>query len=396
MFSKKDISRNECMLRGPLRRQGYDWWWHSLTARNARTGEEKPFFIEFFLCNPDLAEDSPTLGQLPRNKAAGKKPSYLMVNVGTWGKVHRQLHRFFAWKDIKVHFNAPYSVEAADCYACETELRGSVDISEDEAAAHPEYMCDAGSMSWHLTVSKQIPYNVGYGASRFFRLINAFEMYWHAEGIKTYYEGEIIFNGEKYIVTPETCNGYADKNWGSDFTTPWVWLSSWDLTSKISGRKLLNSVFEIGGGRPKVFGVALDRKLLGGFYYEGKCYEFNFSKFWTLSRTAFEAEETDDEILWYVRQETFKAIMETHIRCFKEDMLLINYEAPNGTKRHQRLWNGGNGTGRIKLYKKSLFRKPKLIDDVAARNIGCEYGEYDTTEPYTKSRKKRTGIRNKN
>lgn len=78
--------------------------------------------------------------------------------------------------------------------------------------------------------------------------------------------------------------------------------------------------------------------------------------------------------------------METEIRCFKEDMLNINYEAPNGTKRHQRLWNGGNGTGRIKLYKKRFLGKPVLIDDIDARNIGCEYGEYDTTEPYTKGR----------
>lgn len=385
MFSKLDSTRNECMLRGPLRKQGYDWWWHSLTARHAETGEEKPFFIEYFLCNPDLAEDEPTLGQLPANKAAGKRPSYLMVNVGTWvGENKKQLHRFFSWKNIKVHYDAPYSVEAADCYASETVLRGSVELSPKEVAEHPEYMCDAGSMSWDLKADKKIAYNVGYGASRIFRILNAFEMYWHAQGIKTYYEGEIILDGEKYIVTPETCYGYADKNWGTDFTTPWVWLSSWNLTSNISGKKLTNSVFEIGGGRPKVFGIALNRKLLGGFYYEGTCHEFNFSKFWTLSRTKFDAEETDDEILWYVRQETISAIMETEIRCFKKDMLLINYEAPNGTKRHKRLWNGGNGTGRIKLYKKSLFKKPELIDDISAANIGCEYGEYDTTEPYTK------------
>lgn len=384
MFSKLDATRNECMLRGPLRRQGYDWWWHSLTARHAVTGEEKPFYIEYFLCNPALAEDKPTLGQLPENKAAGKRPSYLMVNVGTWGKNKKQLHRFFAWKDVAVHYNAPYRVEAADCYASETELRGSVGLSEAEVSQHPEYMCDAGSMSWRLKADKRIAYNVGYGASRLFRVINAFEMYWHAQGIKTYYEGEIILDGEKYIVTPDTCYGYADKNWGIDFTTPWVWLSSWNLTSNITGKKLKNSVFEIGGGRPKVFGMALNRKLLGGFYYEGKCHEFNFSKFWTLSRTKFDAEETDTEILWYVRQETISAIMETRIRCSKDDMLLINYEAPNGTKRHQRLWNGGNGKGRIKLYKKSLFKAPKLIDVISAANIGCEYGEYDTTEPYTK------------
>ena len=83
MFAKHDLNRNECMLRGPLRKQGYDWWWHSLTARHAETGEEKPFYIEYFVCNPALAEDKPVLGQHPRNKAAGKKPSYLMVNVGT-------------------------------------------------------------------------------------------------------------------------------------------------------------------------------------------------------------------------------------------------------------------------------------------------------------------------
>lgn len=375
------------MLRGPLRKQGYDWWWHSLTALNAKTGEEKPFFIEFFLCNPALAEDEPVLGQLPENKAAGKKPSYLMVNVGTWGKVHKQLHRFFAWKDIGVNYDAPYSVMADDCYCSETELRGSVEVTPEEAEAHPEYMCDAGKMSWKLYVSKQIPYNVGYGASKFFRRINAFEMYWHAEGIKTYYTGEIMLDGEKYIVSPKTCNGYADKNWGTDFTTPWVWLSSWNIKSRISGKQLENSVFEIGGGRPKVLGIALDRKLLGGFYYEGECFEFNFSKFWTLSRTKFDAEETDKEIIWYVRQETIKGIMETNIRCNKDEMLLINYEAPNGTKRHQRLWNGGNGAGNIKLYRKAFLRKPKLVDDMDVKNVGCEYGEYDTTEPYTKKKK---------
>ena len=84
-FNKHDITRDACMLRGPLRRQGYDWWWHSLTARD-ESGAEKPFFIEFFVCNPDLAEDEPVLGQLPANAASGTKPSYLMVKAGCWGE----------------------------------------------------------------------------------------------------------------------------------------------------------------------------------------------------------------------------------------------------------------------------------------------------------------------
>jgi hypothetical protein len=146
--------------------------------------------------------------------------------------------------------------------------------------------------------------------------------------------------------------------------------------SRKTGKRLENSVFEIGGGRPKVFGLALDRKLLGAMFYEGRNYDFNFSKFWTLSRTKFDCEETADEIHWHVLQTTFYAKLDTVIRCKKKDMLLINYEAPTGLKRHNRLWNGGNGTGVLKLYKRR-FGKDILIDEIEARNIGCEYGEYD-------------------
>ena len=66
-FNKHDISRNACMLKGKLAKRGYDWWWHSFTGVDEETGEEKAFFIEFFVCNPDLAEPEPVLGQLPEN-----------------------------------------------------------------------------------------------------------------------------------------------------------------------------------------------------------------------------------------------------------------------------------------------------------------------------------------
>ena len=69
------------------------------------------------------------------------------------------------------------------------------------------------------------------------------------------------------------------------------------------------------------------------------------------------------------------AKMIADIVCEKKDMLLFNYEAPNGKKLHNRLWNGGNGTGRIQLYRKAGLNY-KLIDDIEARNVGCEYGEY--------------------
>ena len=376
MSNKSDISRNQWMLKGPLAKRGYDWWWHSFTAENAKTGEKKPFYVEFFTCNPALAEDKPVIvWNSPELQKKGKKPSYLMVNVGFWGEEKGQLHRFFPWKDVSVRAEDPYQISAADCFCSESHTCGSVSITPEEAAAHPEWMCDSGSMSWDLKIDKKVAFHVGYGASKFFRDINSFEMFWHAEGMKTAFSGKITLNGVDYVVRPETCYGYSDKNWGGDFTSPWVWLSSNNLVSKKTGKKLENSVFNIGGGRPKIFGVALDRKLLGEFYYEGKDYEFNFSKFWTLSGTTFDCVETDEEIRWHVVQTTFNSKLDTYITCKKKDMLNINYEAPNGTKKHNRLWNGGNGTGTLKLYKRR-GGKDILIDEVYAENIGCEFGEY--------------------
>ena len=117
MFNKQDNNRNACQLYGGQARQGYDWWWHNFTAINDKTGEEKPFYIEYFLCNPASGGKLPVFGQLPKNKEKGVRPSYLMVNVGTWGENPRQFHRFFGWDKIKVYYGVPYIVEADDCYA---------------------------------------------------------------------------------------------------------------------------------------------------------------------------------------------------------------------------------------------------------------------------------------
>ena len=377
-MNKSDLKRNYWMLDGRFARKGYDWWWHNFTAVNEKTGEERAFFIEYFTCNPALGGEQPVCGQLPENREAGRRPSYLMVKCGWWGEEPTQLHRFIAWKDVDIGHDANgYYVKSGDCAACETHLVGNVEVSEADAKSHPEWMCNSGSMQWDITVDKKVAFNVGYGASSLFRKLKAFEMYWHAEGMKSQYAGTITANGEKYIVTNERSFGYADKNWGADFTSPWVWLSSCDLKSKVTGRQLEDSVFDIGGGRPKVFGVALNRKLLSDFWYEGKSYEFNFSKFWTCCRTKFDCKETEDKIIWYVRQETTKAIMETQVECDKSKMLLVNYESPDGAKRHNRLWNGGTGSGTVKLWKKhGPFAKPTLLDEIEAKHIGCEWGEY--------------------
>ena len=366
-FNKSDISRNMCQLTGSFAKKGYDWWWHSFTGISEKTGEQRAFFVEFFLCNPALGGKDPLFGQ----KSTDAIPSYLMVKAGAWGQGAKQLHRFFSWDEAKVDFGCPYKVTAADCLASEERIKGSVKISEDDAKTHPEWMCNAGEIEWDLKIQKDVAFNVGYGAGKLFRKMKAFEMFWHAEGMKSEYDGYVIFEGERYKVSKDTSYGYADKNWGRDFTSPWVWLSSNNLVSEITGKKLEDSVFDIGGGKPKVGPLTLKGKLLSAFWYEGKAYEFNFSKFWTATRTKFDCRETDTQIVWHVEQKTWCNKMVTDMTCDKSDMLLVNYESPDGKKRHNRLWNGGNGKGTVELY-----RHGKLVDRIRVSNAGCEWGEY--------------------
>lgn len=384
-FNHSDITRNAFMLQGGLSTQGYDWWWHSFTGHHSVTGEERAFFVEFFTINPALGTSEPILGQLEENKKQGKKPSYMMVKVGAWGENPKQLHRFFAWDDVTVKQEVPYLISADNCFCSETRTIGMVDVREEDVKNHPEYMCDAGKMYWDLTMDKNITFNVGYGAGKPLRDAEAFEMFWHCEGMRTAFEGKVILDGEEYLVDKETSFGYADKNWGKDFTSPWVWLASSHLTSKITGEVLQDSAFVIGGGRPKVGPIALENKLLSAMWYQGTPYEFNFSKFWTLTKTRFKSKETKETILWRVVQETPMTKMCTEIKCKKSDMLLVNYEAPDGSKKHNRLWNGGNGTGTVRLYKKTLKGKKtesktkwewELVDEMQCENVGCEYGEY--------------------
>ncbi|WP_092561004.1 tocopherol cyclase family protein [Anaeromicropila populeti] len=375
-MNKSDLSRNLYMLKGPLTKNGYDWWWHNFTGYNRASGEPRTFFIEYFVCNPALGGDTAVLGQLPQNRSQGVKPSYAMVKVGTWGKNACQINTFYPISQFS-SASDQLNIKVGTCLLTEHHMTGSCVITPQQAAKHPEYMSDAGKMSWNISIDKKISYHVGYGASAFFRKINAFEMFWHAEGIKTEYSGEVTFNDEPYDIIPNQSYGYADKNWGADFTSPWLWISSCNMRSLISGKVLSNSAVEFGGGRPKIYGHPLNRQILGGLFYEGHMYDYNFTKFWTQSKVNFSFNEGDFVNTWTITASNRNSVMKLSLECPIEEMLFINYEAPNGKKLHNRLWNGGTGYGTIKLYQKQGKDKV-LIDHIEIRNAGCEYGEYSS------------------
>lgn len=376
MFNKQSEKKNEYMA-DRYRKRGYDWWWHSFTGKSKATGKERAFFIEFFIVNPKLSPNQVVLGQGQGNTGKKKKrPSYLMIKCGSWGENKKQLHRFFPLSEAEI-VKRPFSVRAGDCFLNETETRGSVCVPEEEA--NEATMSDSGSMSWNLTIDKKIAFDVGYGTSPFFVALKAFEMYWHAQGIKTQYSGVVTYEGEEYEVIPETSYGYADKNWGRDFTSPWLWLSSNKIRRQGSEEWLENTAFDIGGGTPKVFGISIPNQLLGAFVVEGKEYEMNFSKFWTLTKTDFYFRDRGEEARWHVELTNREYKIVTDVRCKTEEMLSLNYETPMGERKHTRLYNGGTGYGTIKFYKRGRM-KFTLIDTLECFSVGCEYGEAEKDE----------------
>ena len=67
-------------------------------------------------------------------------------------------------------------------------------------------------------------------------------------------------------------------------------------------------------------------------------------------------------------------------------MIFEIYHPPDGQKRHDHLWNGGNGSGTIRLYRKHLRLKKdgdrkkwdwELVDEITVAHAGCEYGQYE-------------------
>ena len=186
--------RNAYMLTDSLPRAA-DWWWYCSRIRRDNDAE---LLYRILLDQPGL-DGSTDPGAVAIESRGQIRPSYGMLNAGCWGPEPTQLHNYVASDDCS--FDTHHlDVRIGDATVTESHLAGSISVSADEAASHPEWMSDHGSMSWDLTANKQLSYSVGYGADALFRTTRAFQMFWHVAGIKTEYSGEIDFNGRRFIV----------------------------------------------------------------------------------------------------------------------------------------------------------------------------------------------------
>lgn len=358
----------------PLADSGYDWWWHSFVGTNRATGELQPFFVEYFVINPALGHGEPILGQLLAHRASGRKPSYAMLKAGTWAENDsREINNFFGIADFRAASDR-MEVRIGENYATDTRLVGSVSMGAAEATDHPEYMSDTGSLSWDLKVDKILSYSPGYGASKLFRKLDAFEMFWHVPGMKAEYSGTITLDGQVFDVVPATSYGYQDKNWGRDYTNPWIWLNCNHFTSRATGEALADSSLVVGGGRPVVFGFGLDKTVLVAFHHQGTLYEWNLTK--ELVRQDAEFTETSTSLEWRIEASDLGHRIRIEFAAPRSKAQKIDYENPRGQKQHENLWNTGFAAGTVELYERTWWGGWSLVDTLDGKLGGAEYGEH--------------------
>lgn len=371
MNGRQVLPESEFHLNGPHASAGYESRWFSFSGRDAETGEERSFFIEFFMCNPALGSEKPVFGQpacTPRRRSKEpvplKQPSYLMVNAGSWGKGAAQLHKFFAWDKVEMNETAPFQLSAGDCFLSDDATCGCVKVSPDEASSRKEMMSGGGEMAWRLVMEKKVGSRFSGGS-------------WEADGMKTFFKGQVRWNGRLFNVSPRNCYGYSDKKWGQDFVAPWLWIKGSDIKSKKEGKYLKNSAFAIGcDGTQALVSSGRNEGIRAAFSHEGKWYDASAVRLRALARTEFECSESKSAVNWHFEQGSLFTRIVADISCTKRDMVIMNYESPDGARRHRRLWIGGTGTGKIRLY-----RLGRLVDEFSVKHVGCEYGETGRPSP---------------
>ena len=351
-MNKHDIKRNLPRMTGRLGSCGYDRWCHSFTGIHKETGKKKVFFVEYCIVNPELGGKEPVMGD-----KKSRWPAYLMVKAGAWGKDGFTEKRYYGIEEMEAA-DTFLKITAGDCFLSENNIWGRIQGEH--------------SMMWSLCIDKKVAFHVGYSTSRVVREINPFDMYWHAEGMKTIFAGTVTLDGNVYEVAPETCCGYADKKWGRDYTCPWFWLYGSRIKSKKTGKILDNSAFAMGGGNPVIMGIPFQNTPYADVFYEGESKEINYSKLWTFARMRYSCGMRDGKIIWHMKAMNLTTAMEVKIVCDEEEMQEVEYQSPTGEWNPNRTISGGTGKGEILLYQRK-GRDFSLIDKLLVKGVGCEY-----------------------
>lgn len=373
-MNQSDLTRNSHMLRGPLAKKGYMRWWHSFSGVQADTGDTRTFFIEFFVINPSLGSDQPILGRHPYYRKRGMKPSYVMVKAGVFpdadGNGGKQLHAFYPISSLKAT-GSPLVMQVEDCFYSEDRLTGFVEVTAEEAG-HRCFMSNAGYMEWDVEVHKAVSCHTGFMANPLLQAVNALDSYWHGEGIRSFFRGNVILDGEIYQISADTSYGYADKHWGRSFNRPWMQFACGRMTSKKAGKELRHSVLAINGCSPRFLCFPLRRRLMIQLSYTGEDFEFGLRHQFLFSKCKWETKENGRRYIWHIMAQNKTAVIKISGSCTKAQMLRLHYESPDGSISRSPLLAGGAGVGIVEIYRRVPGGR-ELLDILYMNDGFCEY-----------------------
>lgn len=388
MILKKKSHSDRYLLKGSLKKNGFEHWKLITNGVSNETGEERTFFIEFYVVNPLLSPNECVLGfknrfskttqdlqyalagtisALSATEESFVQPSFVMVKAGVYSQNGKHVNAYFpcgTMETTKNDFILRVGTENVDgCILSSDYTKGSVSVKDDELIEKPELLCDGGTLSWNLRFDKQIGFAPDYKGKT---------GNWACFGSKTNFSGVITVDGEDFNVYPKRSFGYFDKSWGKDFVSPHIHLSSSNFISQISGKQLENSCFSVRG--------EFNDRLTILCCIEGRDVEFHADsgKKYSLTHECKEVNGEDDSVRlhWSVSAHDSRYVVDIDVYCDTNSMLLCDWESPAGGRKVLKVLGGGTGTGELRLYKK-VRKSLELIEQAELASCSCEYGNIE-------------------
>lgn len=384
----KKINKNErYMLKGSLRKCGFDRWRLVTCGISNTTGEERSFLFEFYVLNPAVSPKEAVLGFKSRfertsadlqyalagteaahtsNAETFVQPSYVMVKAAVLSQGGKHINAFFPCAEVSLGKGDTIlrmGTEKRECMFSEKGTHGIVTVSEQDLAEEPELLCNSGSISWNLRFDRQISFS---------QICKTKLMNWACVGGKTSCSGAIALDGEVYTVFPKRSFGFYDKNWGKDFVSPFIHLSGSNFISKISGHQLESSCFALQGEFEKSLHIltCIEGKEVNFLCAKRRGYSVNYSC------TEISSDEENIRLHWSVSVHNRKYVLDIDVFCDTRKMLLCDYESPAGGRKVLKVLGGGTGNGELRLYKK-VHKNLELLEHVELADCLCEYGNIE-------------------
>ena len=367
-MNHSDLDRNAYMLCGPHAKRGYLRWWHSFSGISTVTGKRRSFFVEYLILNP--VPDPP-------KKPGIQRPSYVRVSAGVFPDGEEpglQLHSHYPVSEAK-YAKKPLYFQVGNNVLRENRICGQVSVDEIKAK-RMSYYSEIGTMEWDVEVCKTIACHTGILASPFFCALNALDSFFHGEGIKTHYRGLITLNGEDFEISPDSCDGYADKHWGREFNKPWLQLASCNLYSERTGKLLKHSALVIDGCCPRFLFFRFKPKMILQLTYTGEDFYYSFANPFRKTRLKWSTKESKHTFTWHVKAANQNSMLKLSLQSPKETMMSIKYDKPqydiDVEAPSPRLKVGTEGFGTLDLYRLTPQGK-EWLDTLTIQNCLCEF-----------------------